>query len=46
MLSRRTVIRAPEPIDEPPRRFRAQAERLGTGPEQAWILDIGGTRAW
>lgn len=35
-----------EPLDEPPRRFRAEAERLGLGPDRAWVLDIGETRAW
>jgi N-acyl-phosphatidylethanolamine-hydrolysing phospholipase D len=37
---------ADEPLDEPPRRFRAEAERLGLGPDRAWILSIGETRDW
>lgn len=37
---------ADEPLDEPPRRFRAEAERLGLGADQIWVLDIGETRAW
>jgi N-acyl-phosphatidylethanolamine-hydrolysing phospholipase D len=35
-----------EPPDEPPMRFRAEAERLGWGPDQAWIMKVGETRAW
>jgi N-acyl-phosphatidylethanolamine-hydrolysing phospholipase D len=37
---------ADEPLDEPPRRFRSEAERLGLGPDHAWILNIGETRPW
>jgi N-acyl-phosphatidylethanolamine-hydrolysing phospholipase D len=37
---------ADEPLDEPPRRFRAEAERLGLGADRVWVLDIGETRAW
>jgi N-acyl-phosphatidylethanolamine-hydrolysing phospholipase D len=37
---------ADEPLDEPPQRFRLEAERLGLGPERAWVLDIGETREW
>lgn len=37
---------ADEPLDEPPRRFRAEAERLGLGPDRAWILNVGETRDW
>ena len=37
---------ADEPLDEPPRRFRAEAERRGLGPDRAWILRIGETREW
>ncbi len=37
---------ADEPLDEPPRRFRAEADRLGLGPGRAWILSVGETRAW
>jgi N-acyl-phosphatidylethanolamine-hydrolysing phospholipase D len=35
-----------EPLDEPPRRFRAEAERLGLGEDRAWVLKVGETRAW
>jgi N-acyl-phosphatidylethanolamine-hydrolysing phospholipase D len=35
-----------EPVDEPPKRFRAEAERLGWGEDRAWIMKIGETRAW
>lgn len=37
---------ADEPLDEPPRRFRAEAARLGLGEDRAWVLKIGETRAW
>lgn len=37
---------ADEPLDEPPQRFRAEAERLGLGPDRAVIMSIGETRAW
>ena len=37
---------ADEPLDEPPRLFRAEAERLGLGPDRAWVLNIGETREW
>jgi N-acyl-phosphatidylethanolamine-hydrolysing phospholipase D len=37
---------ADEPLDEPPRRFRAEAERLGLRPDRAWILKVGETREW
>jgi N-acyl-phosphatidylethanolamine-hydrolysing phospholipase D len=37
---------ADEPLDEPPRRFRAEAQRLGLGDDQAWVLKIGETRSW
>lgn len=37
---------ADEPLDEPPQRMRAEAERRGLTPERAWILRIGETRAW
>jgi N-acyl-phosphatidylethanolamine-hydrolysing phospholipase D len=37
---------ADEPLDEPPRRFRAEAERLGLGADRAWILNVGETRDW
>jgi N-acyl-phosphatidylethanolamine-hydrolysing phospholipase D len=35
-----------EPPAEPPQRFRAEAERLGLGDDQVWVLNIGETRAW
>jgi N-acyl-phosphatidylethanolamine-hydrolysing phospholipase D len=35
-----------EPLDEPPRRFRAAAEKAGLGPEQAWVLAVGESRRW
>jgi N-acyl-phosphatidylethanolamine-hydrolysing phospholipase D len=35
-----------EPLDEPPRRFRAEAERLGLGEDRAWVLSVGESRAW
>ena len=34
-----------EPLDEPPVRFRAEADRRGLGP-RAWVLRVGETRAW
>ena len=37
---------ADEPLDEPPRRFLAEAERLGLGADRAWVLRIGETRDW
>jgi N-acyl-phosphatidylethanolamine-hydrolysing phospholipase D len=37
---------ADEPLDEPPRRFRAEAQRLGLGDDQAWVLGVGETRSW
>jgi N-acyl-phosphatidylethanolamine-hydrolysing phospholipase D len=37
---------ADEPLGEPPRRFRAEAERLGLGSDRAWILKVGETREW
>jgi N-acyl-phosphatidylethanolamine-hydrolysing phospholipase D len=37
---------ADEPLSEPPRRFRAEADRLGLGTDRAWILNIGETRDW
>jgi N-acyl-phosphatidylethanolamine-hydrolysing phospholipase D len=35
-----------EPVDEPPKRFRAEAERLGWGEDGAWIMKVGETRDW
>ena len=37
---------ADEPVDEPPRRFRVEAERLGLGPDRVWIMKVGETRDW
>jgi N-acyl-phosphatidylethanolamine-hydrolysing phospholipase D len=37
---------ADEPLDEPPRRFQAEAERLDLWPDRAWILKVGETREW
>jgi len=37
---------ADEPLDEPPRRFRAEADRLGLSSDRAWILRIGETHDW
>lgn len=37
---------ADEPLDEPPRRFRAEASRVGLGEDRAWVMAIGETRAW
>ena len=33
-----------EPLDEPPARFRTEAEARGHAPEDAWILEVGETR--
>ncbi len=33
-----------EPLDEPPRRFRAAAAPEGLAPDSAWVLRIGETR--
>ena len=35
-----------EPLDEPPRRFHAEAARRSLEPVVAWTLDVGETRAW
>jgi N-acyl-phosphatidylethanolamine-hydrolysing phospholipase D len=35
-----------EPLDEPPRRFHAEATRRALEPIAAWTLNIGETRAW
>jgi N-acyl-phosphatidylethanolamine-hydrolysing phospholipase D len=35
-----------EPLAEPPKRFRAEAERLGWGEDRAWIMKVGETREW
>ncbi|MGH7822311.1 MAG: MBL fold metallo-hydrolase, partial [Candidatus Binatia bacterium] len=41
-----TFVLTDEPLDEPPRRFLAEAERLGLGGDRAWVLKVGETRAW
>ncbi|MGH7860401.1 MAG: MBL fold metallo-hydrolase, partial [Candidatus Binatia bacterium] len=41
-----TFVLTDEPLDEPPRRFLAEAGRLGVDAERAWVLKIGETRAW
>ncbi len=35
-----------EPLDEPPTRFRAAAQRMNGSEPAAWVLDIGETRAF
>src|SRR5438132_992711 len=35
-----------EPLDEPPRRFRAAADAAHLGPDRAWVLAVGETRRW
>ena len=35
-----------EPLDEPPRRFRAAATAEGLDADHAWVLAIGETRRW
>jgi len=35
-----------EPLDEPPRRFRAGGRAAGYSAEDVWVLDIGETRAF
>lgn len=35
-----------EPLDEPPKRFLANAARYGYAPEQTWVLSVGETRRW
>ncbi len=37
---------ADEAVDEPARRFRAEADRQGWGTDRAWIMKIGETRPW
>ena len=37
---------ADEPLDEPPGRMLAEAQRRGIPPERAWILKMGETRRW
>lgn len=35
-----------EPVDEPPRRFRAASVAAGRGEDVDWVLAIGETRQW
>ncbi|HEV8472992.1 MAG TPA: MBL fold metallo-hydrolase [Methylomirabilota bacterium] len=35
-----------EPLEEPPRRLMAEAERLGLGPDRVWVLKHGESRSW
>jgi N-acyl-phosphatidylethanolamine-hydrolysing phospholipase D len=35
---------ADEPLDEPPRRFQAEAQRRGLGPDRAWVMSVGESR--
>jgi N-acyl-phosphatidylethanolamine-hydrolysing phospholipase D len=35
-----------EPIEEPPKRFRAASAKAGRGPDKDWVLAIGETRRW
>jgi N-acyl-phosphatidylethanolamine-hydrolysing phospholipase D len=35
-----------EPIEEPPRRFRAASQQAGRGADKDWVLAIGETRQW
>lgn len=35
-----------EPVDEPPKRFRAEADRRGWGEDRAVVMKIGETREW
>lgn len=35
-----------EPLDEPPRRFCAEAARRGIAAERVWTLPLGETRCW
>jgi N-acyl-phosphatidylethanolamine-hydrolysing phospholipase D len=37
---------ADEPLDEPPQRMMAEAQRRGVPAERAWIFKIGETRRW
>jgi N-acyl-phosphatidylethanolamine-hydrolysing phospholipase D len=41
-----TFVLTDEPLDEPPRRFAAEALRLGIAADHAWVLSIGETRTW
>ena len=35
-----------EPIEEPPLRLQAEADRLGLPPSRVWILKHGESRGW
>jgi N-acyl-phosphatidylethanolamine-hydrolysing phospholipase D len=37
---------AEEPLDEPPKRLRAEAERQGLADDRVWVLKHGETRRW
>ena len=37
---------ADEPLDEPPRRFRAEAQRRFLEEDRAWVMSIGESRPW
>jgi hypothetical protein len=37
---------ADEELQDPPTRFRAEAERIGWGRDRAWIMRVGETRGW
>jgi N-acyl-phosphatidylethanolamine-hydrolysing phospholipase D len=37
---------ADEPLDEPPRLFREEAERAGLAADRAWVMAVGETREW
>ncbi len=41
-----TFVLSEEPLDEPPRRLRAEAARRGLPPESVWVLAHGEARAW
>jgi N-acyl-phosphatidylethanolamine-hydrolysing phospholipase D len=41
-----TFVLTDEPLDEPPRRFLAEADRRGLGAARAWVLAVGETRTW
>ena len=35
-----------EPLDEPPKRLEAEAQRLGLPADRVWVLEHGETRGW
>jgi len=41
-----TFVLSEEPLDEPPRRLRADAARRGLPPDSIWVLAHGETRGW